>query len=288
MFVRRGRAIPGVFARLQCIIIDELHSFCGNARGKQLQCLLARLEQAIGRRIPRIALSATVGEMALAAEFLRPRNGDTVQLIRSQFPDRIVEISVCGYRPAERTRIIDKLWDLRGSNNLIFANSKADVEHYTDLLRRRSEVSGVGNEFVPHHAGISKRLRENTEFALKLQSQPITAVCTSTLELGIDVGEIKRVAQIGPPRSVASLLQRLGRSGRRGNAAVLTVHIVEPTITPATAVSGAFHEDLVQTIAIVDLGLSGWCEPPRLSGLHLSTLLQQILSTIAQRMPVKA
>lgn len=288
MFVRRGAVISRAFARLKWIIVDELHSFWGQARGKQLQALMARLEEAVGGRVPRIALSATLGDLALAAEFLRPQGGDQVQLIRSRFPDRDMEISVYGYRPSERARVVDALLQLRGSNNLVFANSRGDVEQYTDLLRRRSEMAGVADEFVPHHAGISKRSREITEARLKAHSQPITAVCTSTLELGMDLGELKEVAQIGPPRSVGSAMQRLGRSGRRGNAAVMKLHIIEPDITPATTVSGALHEDLIQTIAIVDLGLAGWCEPPQLGGLHLSTLVQQILSVAAQTGGVSA
>jgi ATP-dependent Lhr-like helicase len=126
--------------------------------------------------------------MALAAEFLRPGNGHKVEIVRSQFPDRNLDIHVYGYGSSERTRLIDNLWELRGQNNLVFANSKADVEHYSDLLRRRSEMTGVENEFIPHHAGISRWLRKYTEFALNSQSQPTTAVCTSTLELGVDLG----------------------------------------------------------------------------------------------------
>jgi len=104
---------------------------------------------------------------------------------------------------------------LRGSNNLIFPNSRSKVEYYADQLRRRSDREGVPNEFWPHHGSLSRELREESEAALKSSERAASAVCTTTLELGIDIGSIRSVAQIGPPPSVASLRQRLGRSGRR-------------------------------------------------------------------------
>lgn len=104
---------------------------------------------------------------------------------------------------------------LRGSNNLIFPNSRSQVEWYADQLRRRCEKDGVPNEFWPHHGSLSKDLREQAEHALKAGTHAASAICTTTLELGIDIGSIKTVVQIGAPPSVASLRQRLGRSGRR-------------------------------------------------------------------------
>jgi len=104
---------------------------------------------------------------------------------------------------------------LRGNHNLVFTRSRSDVELYADLLRRLSEKAGVPNEFFPHHANLSRGERELLEQRLRNDTLPTTAICTSTLELGIDIGEVQSVAQIGAPSSVAGLRQRLGRSGRR-------------------------------------------------------------------------
>jgi ATP-dependent Lhr-like helicase len=181
--------------------------------------------------------------------------------------------------------IADDLYrHLRGSNNLVFPNSRSKVEYYADQLRRRCEKEGVPNEFWPHHGSLSRELREESEAALKSGESAASAICTTTLELGIDIGNIRSVAQIGPPPSVASLRQRLGRSGRRaGESAVLRCFAAERKLTPKSNFSDRIREGLVQTIAMVRLLIARWVEPPRPEALHASTLVQQILSVIAQK-----
>ena len=83
LLFRRGAAVPQIFAALQAVVVDELHAFMGNVRGRQLQSLLHRLEARLGRRVQRIGLSATLGDMGLAADFLRPGLGQAVKLIVS-------------------------------------------------------------------------------------------------------------------------------------------------------------------------------------------------------------
>ncbi|MGL6392476.1 helicase-related protein [Aeromonas hydrophila] len=167
---------------------------------------------------------------------------------------------------------------LRGSNNLVFPNSRSNVEKYTDRLRRLCEQDRVPNQFWAHHGSLSKTYREETEQALKSGDVPATAICTSTLELGIDIGSVKSICQIGRPPAVSSLRQRLGRSGRRkGESAILRGYIIERELSPKTSISDSLREDLIQTIAMVRLLISGWFEPPLTGGLHASTLVQQIL-----------
>ena len=173
---------------------------------------------------------------------------------------------------------------LRGSNNLVFPNSRNRVELFADLLRRRCERERVPNEFWPHHGNLAKEIREETEAALKDGQRPATAICTTTLELGIDIGAVKSIAQIGPPPSVASLRQRLGRSGRRkGDPAILRCYAVESELDGTSDISDLLREGLVQTVAMIRLLVAGWFEPPKIGGLHASTLVQQILSVIAER-----
>jgi ATP-dependent helicase Lhr and Lhr-like helicase len=116
---------------------------------------------------------------------------------------------------------------------------------------------------------------------LRDPSRPATAVSTTTLEMGIDIGTVHSVAQVGPPPSVAALRQRLGRSGRRGEPAILRIYVTEPTVDPRTSLPDQLRAGLVQSIAMLDL-LEGWCEPPDQDALHLSTLTQQVMSAIAQ------
>lgn len=308
VLVNRGSSVPSLFSGLQYIVVDELHSFIGAERGKQLQSLLSRVERSIKRRVPRIALSATLGDMRIAAEFLRPGDGANVESIISTASGQELQLLVRGYRitgatkPAEpgeeqeeeqsdgsnRAVAEDLFHALRGTKNLAFANSRKDVEKYTDLLTRLSERASIPNEFWAHHGNLSKELREEVEAALKDKARPCTAVCTSTLELGIDIGSVKSIAQVGTPNSVSSLRQRLGRSGRRGDPAILRVFIREPGIDRDSSIEDCLHFELVQTIAMVNLLLVRWCEPPDADRLHLSTLVQQILSVIAQYGGVKA
>ena len=172
---------------------------------------------------------------------------------------------------------------LRGSNNLVFPNSRTQVESYADRLRRCCERDAVPNEFWPHHGSLSKDLSEQSEQALKSGEDPATGICTSTLELGIDIGSIKNVVQIGSPPSVASLRQRLGRSGRRpGEPAILRAYCKEQPLDTNSTLSDQLRQGLVQTIAMIRLLTQSWFEPPRTQGVHASTLVQQCLSIIAQ------
>ncbi|WP_070988547.1 DEAD/DEAH box helicase [Halofilum ochraceum] len=311
LFVTHGHRVPQLFERLRYLIVDELHAFIGVERGMQLQSLMHRLELTLRRRVPRVGLSATLGDMGLAAEFLRPGGGEQVDtIVSTEDSGAALKLQVRGYEhkpPAlstneaeerdERGEQVDQadtlngdvvdiarhlFRTLRGTNNLIFANSRRDVEVYGDLLRRECDSLGVPVEFFPHHGSLSKDLREHVETSLKTGTQPVTAVCTSTLEMGIDIGAVASIAQIGPPHQVASLRQRLGRSGRRGDAAVLRLYIREDRIDDQTPPPDRLRPALFQAAAMTELLLERWTEPPRVSALHLSTLIQQILSVVAQ------
>ncbi|XBQ17387.1 MAG: DEAD/DEAH box helicase [Oceanicaulis sp.] len=293
MFVRRGLEIPGLFGAARAIVIDELHTVLDSERGVQLRSLLARMELALGRRIRRVGLSATLGDMKLACAYLRPDAPDGVKLVNAEGGESELKLQVRGYVQGDQTggpeataqEIAAHLFaNLRGSDNLVFAGSRHSVELYADKLREISESERLPQEFYPHHASLSRDHRTFVEQRLKNPGQPTTAVCTSTLELGIDIGDVTCVAQIGAPFSVAALRQRLGRSGRReGQAAVLRQYCVEEGLTPKSAYVDRLRLGLVRSIAMIELLLEGWCEPPRREALHLSTLVHQILSVIAQR-----
>lgn len=302
LFVLRGTAIAKIFETLNFVVIDELHSFIGSERGQQLQSLLSRLELVLRRRVPRIALSATLGDMDLAAEFLRPDKALLCDILESSESRQDVRVQVRGYRVAppdpatERDGAgIDQLDDaavpmigahlfevLRGKDNLIFANSRRNVEIYGDFLRRICEQSRVPNEFWPHHGSLSKELREHAEAVLKDPNTPASVVCTTTLEMGIDIGSVATIAQVGIPPTVSGMRQRLGRSGRRGEPSVMRIYIEEPVLEPDSPPQDCLRGELVASIAMVRLLVAKWCEPPRAGALHLSTLVQQLLSLIAQ------
>ena len=302
-FCLRGTSVSRLFQQVKFIIIDELHAFIGSERGKQLQSLLHRMEHASGKVIRRIGLSATLGDMQLAADFLRPGHGAKVALVQSAAPQEI-KIAVKGFEepisvkparseavqeqpasePVTPSRIATHLFqNLRGSNNLVFPNSRAEVERYTYLLNQLCQQQKVPNEFWPHHGNLSKEIRYETESELKQKERPASAICTTTLELGIDIGAVKSVAQILPPPSVASLRQRLGRSGRReGEPAILRGYCIEDAIDAKSSLAVRLRLRTLQMTAMIQLLLKSWFEPPRANVLHLSTLVQQVLSLIAQ------
>lgn len=300
LLCNRGSAIASTFAGASFFVVDELHAFIGSERGKQLQSLMHRIDAVVGRQIPRIGLSATLGDMDLAKQFLRPGAGTAVALVDSKTSSADLKVLIKGYEePAVVSRETDDEKEedpttpgliashmvqvLRGSNNLVFPNSRREVERYTNLLNALCAKSKAPNEFWPHHGSLSKEIRAETEAALKQKEVPATAVCTNTLELGIDIGAVKSVVQIGPPPQVASLRQRLGRSGRRkGEPAILRGYCIEDAIDPRSSMASLLRLDTVQMAAMVSLLTQHWFEPPRTAGVHLSTLVQQMLSAIAQ------
>ena len=313
MFVLRGTTLPRLFGALEYIVIDELHAFIGSERGQHLRSLLHRVESITRRRVPRVAMSATLGDLGVAARFLRSAKPDEVVLVDAPGDGGELRLVIRGYRgaeaveddepatkapppdetaedePEDELKIAGDLYKtMRGARHLVFCNRRRDVERYTDLLRRFSERERVPIEFFAHHGSLSRELREDAERMLKQQELPATILCTSTLELGIDVGHVESVGQVGAPATVASLRQRLGRSGRRGGPAVLRMYIAERPLKGEPDLEDALRAQLVQGIAIVNLLLRRWCEPSPEGALHLSTLLHQVLSLIAQHGGVSA
>lgn len=303
LFINRGPRLHRALQGLSYVVIDELHSFIGTPRGRQLQALLHRVEQAVGTRVPRIALSATIGDTRLAADFLRPSGGEETIIIEADHDEQAIKLLVKGYETragaldgddgaetptGTHVDVAEHLFEhLRGQDNLVFTNRRRDVELYADILKRISERARVPLEFHPHHGSLSKEIREGAERALKDRS-PATVVCTTTLELGIDIGRMQSIAQLGAPPSVASMRQRMGRSGRGDNPAILRAYIQEPEIGDGTPIQDMLRPELVQTIAMVNLLLERWYEPPTTNALELSTLVQQVISVIAEHGGIQA
>ncbi len=293
MHVLRGPAVKQMLGHVDAFVVDELHSFVGGERGRQLQSLLARIEAAAGGFRPRIGLSATMGDVDDAAAFLRPTGGQPVQTIDVKGDGRELRMGVQGFVGDELDALpaiaLEVFEQLRGRDQLLFANSRRDVELLADELRSHSELRSVPNEYFPHHGSLSRAQREFVEDRLRQPGAPTTAVCTSTLELGIDVGTVESIGQVGAPQSVSALRQRLGRSGRRAeDPAVLRVFLRELSPGDRESLYERLGVPTVQTIAVIELLLSGWCETPRSDMLGLSTLVQQLLSVIAERNGIRA
>ncbi|NUW71721.1 DEAD/DEAH box helicase [Vibrio mediterranei] len=297
LLIRDSGWIKSAFSDLKYIVIDEFHAFLGTERGHHLLSLLHRLEHLIGslkKPIPRVALSATLGELEKVPLSLRPNQSLPCKVIRDSNSTSVLKVQVKGYvNPAQvdsetpidaEYKICQDLFKFcRGGNHLVFANSRNRTEGIAAMLSDFCDQLCVPNEFFPHHGSLAKELREDLEKRLLQEQYPTTAVCTMTLELGIDIGKVNTVAQVTAPHSISSLRQRMGRSGRRGGPSVLRVLIAENELTKDSNVVDILRLELIQSLAMIRLLIgSKWYEPADTSLYHFSTLLHQILAVIAQ------
>ena len=236
------------FADLRAVVIDEVHAFAGDDRGWHLLAVLERLSHLAGRSIQRVGLSATVGN---PAELLRWLQGSAA----GQRPGQVVspESSTNAARPPSGEIELDYVGTLAnaatviaalhaGQKRLVFCESRQTVEELGQLLRQR------GIRTFLSHASLSADERRRAEEAFA-EARDCVIVSTSTLELGIDVGDLDRVIQIDTPATVASFLQRLGRTGRRPGSTRNCLFL---------ALSGPA---LVEAAALLLLWSRGWVEP---------------------------
>ncbi|WP_432546145.1 DEAD/DEAH box helicase [Kineococcus sp. SYSU DK004] len=311
LLVRRPPELPELLRDLRFVVIDEVHAFAGTDRGSQLQAVLDGVEELVGRRIPRIALSATVSDLISMARFIRPTAPDAVEVVQvGGASSSNIDVLVAGHTrtaPSVATashlhagddlevrltaegqqldiaRAVDQR--TRGRRSLVFGSSRASVEEMCLLLKDR-QVTGTAKaeRYFAHHGSLATGERRAAERAMQVEIDTVI-VATSTLELGVDLPNLDVVVQLGSPSSAAALRQRLGRSGRReGTRPSLQVHVVEDSLEAAGQRQGAerisslLRSNLVESAAVVELIRSaGWVEPPDMQPLNLSTLVQQVL-----------
>lgn len=273
-----------LLGNVRAVVVDEVHAFAGDDRGWHLLAVLERLERVTGRPIQRIGLSVTVGNPAHLLHWLQgagagPRtgqvvapgvrfpasdgagDGDPTTAEQTSRPAGDVELDYVGSLD-NAAKLIAALH--RGEKRLVFCDSRAQVEQLGAALRAR-EVT----VFLSHASlSIDERNRSEQAFA---EARDCVIVSTSTLELGIDVGDLDRVIQIDSPASVASFLQRIGRTGRRAgtvrNCLFLTTR----------------KDSLLQAAGLLLLWSRGWVEPvhPPPEPRHL--VAQQLLAVTLQQ-----
>lgn len=286
LFVHHHFKLKKTFSNLKYIVIDELHAFIATERGKQLQSLMSRIENVIEKHIPRIAMSATFSDFGIVKDFLRQDHCIPCIIPDQGKSNHEIKVLIKDYGYNEESYINKSITNeifkrLRGENNLVFTNSRHECECFTSLLNEKCREEDVPNEFRIHHGSISKETKTKVEHELQSGSLPITAICTATLELGVDIGKVKSIAQIGTSNSVSGLRQRLGRSGRRGEASILRVFTFDYK-RKAIGLLDILRDDLFQNIAVIELLKAHKYETPTIDCIHLSTLIQQILSLIAE------
>ena len=238
-----SRSEPRVlFQNLQAVVVDELHAFAGDDRGWHLLAVLERVRRMAGREIQRLGLSATIANPEALLEWLAPAASRPRRVIaptgRTQ-ETATVDLDYVGSVP-NAAKVLSALH--RGEKRLVFCDSRARVEALAAELRQ------AGTEtFVSHSSlGVDERRRSEDAFA---QGTNCIIVATSTLELGLDVGDLDRVVQIDAPATVASFLQRLGRTGRR------------PTTTRNCLFLATSNDAFLRASGLLRLWLGGYVEP---------------------------
>ena len=306
LLMKHAREIPFLFQMLNAVVIDELHVFLNNERGTQLRCQLTRIND-LRRGLSksrRVGLSATIGDINSAKQWLSGNLFESTSVIESKkasdiellLKSFITDESMLAQNEMDNPGLFQIaehiLKHFQNRTNLVFCNRKSLIEELADALARICEKQHIQNQFIVHHGSLSKDIREDAETMLK-SGKPSTAICSSTLELGIDIGNVDSVGQIGPPSSVSSLKQRLGRSGRRDNPARLFMYI--PILKPNDSLKlpYALYPDLIQAIALIELMVGSeneekWIEPPDVNISDFSTLIQQILAIIFERGGINA
>ncbi len=301
-FINHDRHLQRIYAHLQFVVIDELHAFLDNVRGIHLRSLLARLTIAAGVTPRRFGLSATIGDFAPAQAFLCADSACDVRVLEDASQRKELRVGVKAYveapgagesnqrdttsssEPTGLTGIaVDIAQRFQTESNLIFCNSRRQTELLADKLRGLCEREHwPRNPFLLHHGSLSRELREDTERELK-SGDPVTAICTSTLEMGIDLGAVRAIGQVGPTWSVASLVQRLGRSGRReGEPQILRLYTLDDAVTEHSSLTDRLFPELIRAVALLELHRERWLEPPEHDRLHFSTCVHQVLSVLRQ------
>ncbi|MBQ7700155.1 MAG: DEAD/DEAH box helicase [Clostridia bacterium] len=318
MLMNRSNDIVRLFSDLRFIIIDEIHTLTGTDRGNQIICQLSRISRLIARDVRRIGLSATVGDVEAAKKWLcggsgrdcdapKPEEGRVSwKLALEHFfiqnasadqtvaadgtPDPFTDKNVPVTKPSKAAQrsVIDAGYEyiydcVKDKKALVFSNSREETEYITATLRQIAENRREPDIFLIHHGNLSASLREEAEAKLKSDEYGNLVTCaTVTLELGIDIGRLQRIVQIESPHSVSSFLQRLGRSGRRGEPPEMFMIFREEDPLPDTPLPQLIPWELIRAIAIIQLYIEErFIEPPATKTLPFSLLFQQTLSVLA-------
>lgn len=296
LLINKSSDIDRIFGDLRFVIIDEVHAFIGSDRGCQILCQLSRLAKLTGNQPRRIGLSATLGDYSLAEAWLRADTSPSVTTPKIEGAARKIQLSIEHfYDPGlvvrakgdTRDRVFNPyhlylFQQTEGRKSLIFANGRTATEEAIAALREIAQAKGAPDIYHVHHGSISAALRETAEEAMRDGEKLAVTAATVTFEMGIDLGHLDRVLQLEAPASVASFLQRLGRSGRRGDTAEMRFVCAEDKPTGEEILPEQIPWQLLQAIAIIQLYIEEkWIEPAREMQYPFSLLYHQTMSTLA-------
>lgn len=294
LLMNRPNAIPALFHDLRYVIIDEVHAFMGADRGIQVLSELARIERMAGCKPRRVGLSATLSDYDAATAWLAAGTNQGVDVVSSpggrklrlrvehfSFPDARDEEQAEHLHNARKVYYDFIYESTHRKKALIFTNSRTDAEVTILEMRRVAARRQERDVFHVHHGSISAMLREETEAALRTGSGPAVAAATVTLELGIDLGELERVVQLGAPYSASSFVQRLGRSGRREDMASEMLFVCPEEEDEEAQLPARMPWTLMRAIAVIELYVkTKWVEPLEARKMPMGVLYHQTMSML--------
>ena len=243
LLINKHMEIPSLFGDLRFIVIDEIHSLLRGDRGLQTFCLIERLYRIAGCDPRRIGLSATIGNPEDAGRFLSAGSQRKTIIPKFEGGKEVWRLSMEhfynsapqadeGKTLSQKTPPIEEVSDpapknadpgigyifehTMGRKCLIFTNSREECESVCQSLRQYCEANHEPDRFLIHHGNLSASYRESAEEEMKDDDSQMSVCATATLELGIDIGKLERAFQIDAPFTVSGFLQRMGRTGRRG------------------------------------------------------------------------
>jgi ATP-dependent Lhr-like helicase len=310
LLINKHAVITALFGDLRFIVIDEIHSLLRGDRGMQTFCLIERLCRQAGCNPRRVGLSATIGNPEAAGQFLSAGSGrDTVipkfdggkevwrlsmehfWNIQEQTLSSVGVSETLGSVNSNKTLgsvsscdpAIDYIFEhTRGKKCLVFTNSREECESVCQQLRQLCENRHEPDRFLIHHGNLSASYRESAEQDMKDDDSLLSVCATATLELGIDVGRLERAFHIDAPFTVSGFLQRMGRTGRRGDPSEMWFVMREERPEARAMLPETLPWYLLQGIALVQLYVEErFVEPPRTHRLPFSLLYHQTMSILA-------
>lgn len=276
LFINRTEHIRNLFKGIEFIVIDEIHSFINSERGVQLRSLLSRIENYTEQRPRIIGLSATIDNFDLVRKWVNYKDTDNVEVIEEKSSEKELQYHLMYFETGEDRKLPVELFEdmreiTKDCKAIVFCNSRGQVEETTVFLNRLAGNDHMGETYYAHHSSIDKAEREYVEKTMIESKYPKTVVATSSLELGIDIGDVDIVIQLDSTFTVSSLKQRMGRSGRKkGSDHMLQLYTTN-------------DDSLLQSLAVMELVLDKWIEPATGYLTPYDILFHQLIS-ICQEM----
>ena len=267
-----------MLATTRSVIVDEIHALAGNKRGCHLALSLERLDALCGRRLLRIGLSATQKPIDAVARFLvgmgdepeTPPPCEIVDVGHARERDLAIEVPPVPLEAVMANDVWERVYDrmaelvVQHRTTLVFVNTRRMAERVARHLTDRLGAEAV----AAHHGSLAREHRFDAEQRLK-RGELRVLVATASLELGIDIGDVDLVCQIGSPRSIAAFLQRVGRSGHQVGG------------MPKGRLFATSRDDLVECAALLDCVRRGELDRLVVPHAPLDVLAQQIVAEVA-------